>query len=177
MIPFSEGANDMNKPDTVAGREKLDSLARQIASQLSTNGSPRPALAPRPAASRNGSSTIKPELAAAIEAIARAADLMSERDEQISASEVRAQEQDGQIDALSRQLAQTETRLRAALDEAQREHNRADDLERRSNELLDRTQAMLTEASERLVAAETRAEHSEESLNQLQAFILERLTF
>ncbi len=167
----------MNKPETVAGREKLDSLARQIASQLSANGSPRQALASRPSPSRQGSSALKPELAAAIEAIARAAELMNERDEQISSAEVRAQEQDGQIDALSRQLAQTETRLRAALDEAQREHNRAEDLERRSNELLDRTQAMLTEASERLVGAETRAEQSEESLNQLQAFILERLRF
>lgn len=167
----------MNRPDTAAGREKLDSLARQIASQLSTNGSARPSPASRPSVSRQESSNIKPELAAAIEAIARAADLMGERDEQISASEVRAQEQDERIDELSRQLAQTETRLRAALDEAQREHNRGDDLERRSNELLDRTQAMLTEASERLVAAETRADHSEESLNHLQAFILERLRF
>lgn len=169
----------MSTPDTIAGREKLDSLARQIASQLSTNGAPRHALplAPRPSPPRHVSSTIKPELAAAIEAIARAAELMGERDEQISASEVRAQEQDERIDALSRQLAQTEMRLRATLDEAQRERNRADDLERRSNELLDRTQAMLTEASERLVAAENRAEHSEESLNQLQAFILERLKF
>lgn len=167
----------MNRPDTVAGREKLDSLARQIASQLSTNGSPRPALAPRSSPSRSGSSNIRPELASAIEAIARAAELMGERDEQISASEIRAQEQDERIDTLSRQLAQTETRLRAALDEAQREHNRAEELERRSNELLDRTQAMLTEASERLVSAETRAENSEESLNHLQAFILERLRF
>lgn len=167
----------MNKPDAGAGREKLDSLARQIASQLSTNGSSRPGLAPRPSPSRHGTSNIKPELAAAVEAIARAAELMGERDEQIAASEIRAQEQDERIEAISRQLAQTETRLRAALDEAQREHNRAEDLERRSNELLDRTQGMLTEASERLVAAETRAEHSEESLNHLQAFIMERLRF
>lgn len=167
----------MGTPDTIAGREKLDSLARQIASQLSANGSSRPAPGSRPSPPHHESSTGKPDLAAAIETIARAAELMGERDAQISASEAYAQEQDERIDALSRQLAQAQTGLRAALDEAQRERNRADELERRSNELLDRTQAMLTEASERLVAAESRAEQAEDGLNHLQTVILERLRF
>jgi predicted nucleic acid-binding Zn-ribbon protein len=168
----------MTTADIRAGREKLDSLARQIASQLSATSPVRAPSTTRPTIGRHPAATaVRPELAAALDAIARAADLMGARQEQITVSERRAQDFADRIETLARQLADTEGRLRAAQDEAQRERLRAEDLERRSAELLEKTQGMLTEASERLLAAERRAEQSEDGLNQLQSFILERLRF
>ena len=172
----------MAAAETRNAREDLDSLVRQISSQLvAANGSaasapaadvPRPNL--RVIEARPGN---RPELAAALEAIGRAADLMDARTEQLARTEQRGRQAEERAEALGRDLALLEQRWRASQEEAQRERTRADEVERRSAELLAKTQAMLTEASERLVAAEKRAEQAEASLTELQTCILERLRF
>ncbi|NNM71100.1 hypothetical protein [Enterovirga aerilata] len=152
--------------------ETLTPLVRQLASQLR--------------ASRSGTAIAKsfpereaadrPALRSTLEAIAKAAERSSAREQAITQLEARLKEVEAMLAAQAARLSETEARLRASQDETRRERARAEELQRRSTELLEKTQGMLSEAGERLAAAEGRAESAEADLEYLKTFVRDRLS-
>jgi hypothetical protein len=162
----------MNAPEARgSGTEDLTPLVRQLASQLRASRSGSAVAKSFPERETSPHADLRPTL----DAIARAADIARANQDAVSVLRQRLDDAETRLGDQAQLLAESESRLRTALDEGRRERARGDELERRSGDLLAKTQELLTEASERLAMSESRAARAEADLTYLKDFVQERL--
>lgn len=117
----------------------------------------------------------KSELPALLGIISRASSTLSAQKDRADSFEKRALSSEEQLKTANRRLADTEIKLKAALEDLKAERSRTGDVQKRSNEVVEKTRAMLNDASERLRSAEARAERAETSFSTVRGALEQQL--